>query len=469
MIAKLTNAFLFWSAWIILPLLIEILPAIGNFFVLIWKKLHLKKYDETELGFKPVISLIIPVYNSGATLYNCIKSVEDSTYPTDLIEILLVDNGSKDNSFEEFQRAQLDFANLSMWWISSKQGKSKALNKAIFNSNGKYVINIDSDGILHKDALYNIVKRFEYDGNTDCMTGVILTEPRLVEETEGFFLKHFRRLEFMEYAQAFLAGRNFESQFNSIYTLSGAFSAFRKSVLLKTYLYNTNTICEDTHLSFQIKSILKKRITLCPDALFMVDPIDNLNKFYTQRQRWQIGELEVTNMFMKNVMRRPIYSFFTNSSMRLIMMDHTFAFPRMVWYIALFAIGCMNNDFGNTIWAMVLIYALYVLTSFLYYINILSFLQEFKDVRRYYAKQLGYLLLLPLYNMFAFIVRIAGIMNSITRKSSWKTKTWTAEMGECETTLESDWDWIPMIRRKLKDILEEPSRTPGGAEGIELP
>ena len=35
-------------------------------------------------------------------------------------------------------------------------------------------------------------------------------------------------MEFMEYAQAFLAGRNYASELNAIYTLSGAFSAFRK-------------------------------------------------------------------------------------------------------------------------------------------------------------------------------------------------------------------------------------------------
>ncbi|MBR1931338.1 MAG: putative glycosyltransferase, exosortase G system-associated [Lachnospiraceae bacterium] len=455
MMGRLTNLFLFWSAWIILPLLIEIIPAIGNFMLLVWKKLHVRKLGQEELQFKPTITLIIPVYNSEATLYHCIKSINDSTYPTELIEVLLVDNGSKDNSFAEFQRAQLTFAELSMWWISSQQGKSKALNKAIFNSNGKYVMNIDSDGILEETALYNMVAQFERDGSVDCMTGVILTQPDLVEETEHFFLRQFRRLEFMEYAQAFLAGRNFESQFNSIYTLSGAFSAFRKSVLLKTYLYNTNTICEDTHLSFQIKSVLNKKIALCPDALFMVDPIDDLNKFYTQRQRWQIGELEVSNMFLKNKMRQPIWKFFTDPTMRLLMMDHTFAFPRLIWYFALAAIGCINYDFGKTLIATALIYGLYVLVGLLYYFNILTFLENFKDIRRYYAGKVGYLLLLPLYNLYAFFVRIAGIINSIARKSSWKTKTWTAEMEECEDTLKFDWNWVCEMRRKLIDLLEE--------------
>ena len=119
------------------------------------------------------------------------------------------------------------------------------------------------------------------------------------------------------------------------------------------------------------------------------------------------------------------------------------------------AIGCINYDFGKTLIATALIYGLYVLVGLLYYFNILTFLENFKDIRRYYAGKVGYLLLLPLYNLYAFFVRIAGIINSIARKSSWKTKTWTAEMEECEDTLKFDWNWVCEMRRKLIDLLEE--------------
>ena len=180
-----TDIIFFWAAWIILPLVLEIIPAIGNFFVLLKKKIRMKCQAVKQLDFKPAITLIIPVYNSGATLYRCVESVYNSTYPVECIQVLLVDNGSKDNSFDEFQRAQMDFPDLGMWWIYSKQGKSKALNKAIFNSTGKYIMNIDSDGILHPEALYNMVNRFEHHPDIDCMAGVILIEPDLTEKTRG--------------------------------------------------------------------------------------------------------------------------------------------------------------------------------------------------------------------------------------------------------------------------------------------
>lgn len=453
MITRLANEIFFWAAWIVIPLLIEIIPAIGNFFVLLFKRIRVA--DDIKIDYLPSITLMIPVYNSGATLYRCLQSVDGSTYPNHLIEIMLVDNGSKDNSFDIFQKAQMDFPTLAMCWMNSKQGKSKALNKAIFNSSGKYIINIDSDGVLHEDALMNIVRQYETYSDIDCMTGVILIEPALIEETKGFFLKQFRKLEFMEYAQAFLAGRNFESQFNSIYTLSGAFSSFRKSVLLKTFLYNTNTICEDTHLTFQIRSILKKKVHLCNDAIFMVDPIDNINKFYTQRQRWQIGELEVSHMFLKDKLNKPLTGYFNNFVIRLLMTDHTFAFPRLIWYFVLVALGCMNYSFKNIVVACVLIFGLYIFSSFLYYLNIITFLRSFPDLRKYYARKIIYVAILPLFNLFAFFVRFAGIINSIKRKSSWKTLTFTEEMDLVEETIRKDFNVFINFRRLLKKIFEK--------------
>ena len=439
--------------------MLEIIPNIFYSLVLFWKKLFLMRKEKDLPEFKPVITLIVPVYNSQATLYRCIQSIRESTYPVECMEVLLVDNGSKDASFKEFQRAQLDFPELGMWWMYSRQGKSKALNKAIFNSNGKYIINIDSDGILQKDALTNMVRRFENYPDIVCMTGAILIEPALIEKTDKFWLRQFQRMEFVEYVHAFLAGRNLESQFHSLFTLSGACSAFRKSVLVKTFLYNTNTICEDAHLAFQIKDILKKEVLFCHDALFMVDPIESINKFYTQRQRWQIGELEVTNMFMKDKMRFPILGYFKSASMRVLIQDHTFAFPRMLWYFALIALGCVNYDFSNIVLVNLLIYAMYVFGALLYYGNIISFLAPYKDIQKYYAKKIGYVVLLPLYNTFAFFIRFAGMINSIKRKSSWKTKSFTDEKKEVSDTIQIDFEIVKSLRKWVKRILEEPEET----------
>mgnify|MGYP000833541054 FL=1 len=182
---------------------------------------------------------------------------------------------------------------------------------------------------------------FENEPEVHSLTGTVLTNPELIDQTNRCALRLLQKMEFGEYCQAFLSGRNFQSELNSIFTLSGAFSAFRKSAIMKTQLYNTDTLCEDTHVTFQVRFQMKKRVALCPNAIFFVDPIESLNKLYVQRQRWQSGELEVLHMFRKDKMNIG-RSFFKDFVMRILVYDHTFAFPRMIWYFAIICLAFIN-------------------------------------------------------------------------------------------------------------------------------
>lgn len=422
-ISRFVNSFVFWAAWIIIPVIMEIVPSIGSVIVLLKKKIKPAKYEVPIIY--PEISLLIPVYNSQDSLEACIRSINDSDYPNDKIRIFLVNNQGQDNSFQVFTECQKKFPDLMMQWLNAKQGKSKALNLALFNSEGKYIIHIDSDGVLDKHALTNMVNKFESDLSVDCMTGAIMTMPNMIEDYKGFFAKLLRKMEFMEYAQAFLAGRNYASELNAIYTLSGAFSAFRKSTVLKSQLYNTDTICEDTHITFQVKYIQNKRVYMCENAIFYVDPIEDMNKLYTQRQRWQRGSLEVSHLFMKKHMNP--FKMITDVNIRTLMYDHTFAFPRVIWYLALICLIFMKYSIKSIVFSTLFIFGLYILIGYCYYFTTIGFLSDFSELRRYYARQWYIVPLLPFFNFMVFFIRLAGVINSINTDSAWKTKTFTDE------------------------------------------
>ena len=382
-----------------------------------------KSYQKPKIY--PEISIIIPVYNSEQTLRACIKSVALSEYPNDRMRIFLVNNQGKDNSFEVYTDCQRKFPDLPMQWLNAQQGKSRALNMALYNSEGKYIINLDSDGILEPHALTNLVDKFEAHTDINCMTGAVLTEPRLVKAYKGFFPRLLRELEFMEYAQAFLAGRSYASETNTVYTLSGAFSAFRKSAILKSRLYNTNTICEDTQLTFQMRYIQKERVEICENALFFVDPIEGVNKLYTQRQRWQRGSLEVAKQFLNE--NDDFGKNFLDVNVKTLLYDHTFAFPRMIWYLALICLMMMHYSSKMIILSTVFIFVVYIITGYLYYFTVLYFLSEFPELKKYYAEHFWVIILLPFFNFAVFFIRLAGIVNSIGTNSAWRTRNLTEE------------------------------------------
>ena len=78
------GSFIFWAAWIIIPVVMEVIPSVGSVFP--------KEYPIP--AFEPEISLLIPVYNSADTLEECIRSIDESDYPNSQIRIFLVNNQS---------------------------------------------------------------------------------------------------------------------------------------------------------------------------------------------------------------------------------------------------------------------------------------------------------------------------------------------------------------------------------------
>ena len=431
---ELLSSVLFWAAWIIIPFIMEIVPSIGSIVILIRKHIHPDRIDKPAID--PEITLLIPVYNSEDTLEACLKSVNDSDYPNDRIRIFVVNNQGKDNSFDVFAKCQKEYPDLIMQWMNAKQGKSRALNLALFNSSGKYIINIDSDGFLEKSALKNMVYCFENHPEFDCMTGAILTDQDAIMKYRRGKSRLLRRLENVEYAQAFLAGRSYASEANAVYTLSGAFSAFRKSSVLKSQLYNTDTICEDTQLTFQMRYLQNGRVGICESAIFFVDPIESMDKLYTQRQRWQRGSLEVSHMFLKD--RARIRNMFTSPTVRTLVYDHTFAFPRLIWYLALICLLFMNYNPRLIIFSTLFLFGMYIVLNYFYYFSTLGYLSEFPEIHKFYRRQWTIIPLMPFFNLMVFFIRFMGIINSIGTASSWKTANLHEEKDKVKRIFDQD-------------------------------
>ena len=74
MVKIILNSFLFWGGWIIIPFIMEIVPALGSVFLLIRRNLR-HKLHKKELEVYPEITLIIPVYNSADTLSDLLMTV----------------------------------------------------------------------------------------------------------------------------------------------------------------------------------------------------------------------------------------------------------------------------------------------------------------------------------------------------------------------------------------------------------
>jgi len=419
----------FWLTWALIPIVVEIIPAFISGISILIRNAHPQK--RVAPAKMPMISVIVPVHNSEATLFDCIKSIHDSTYPTKLIQVILANNQSNDNSFQVFAHAQNTFSDMNLRLINTAKGKAQALNVALYDAIGLYIINIDSDGTLEKHALMNMVLRFENDDQMAALTGTILTKRELLGKGSTLLQQN----EYFEYAQAFLSGRTIESNNNQLFTMSGAFSAFRKDVVLHTFLYDTDTLGEDTDMTFQIRNRMRLKVGLCADAIFYIEPISNLGELYTQRQRWQRGEIEVIHQYSRNLKVR---DFFANFLVRRLLIDHTFLFPRMIWLCASVALLFFRYSPIMMGMSYFVIYLLYILVEMLNYICVLQLLHPFPAEQKFYRRHWWVALTLPMYNFICAWIRLIGVLNSMLTASKWDSSSFTTESERIKQTFKAD-------------------------------
>lgn len=185
---------------------------------------------------------------------------------------------------------------------------------------------------------------------------------------------------------------------------------------------------------------------------FFVDPIDNLNKLYTQRQRWQRGEMEVCHMFVNNK-EASKGGFFGNFMVRVLAYDHTFAFPRMIWYFALIFLLFMNYPMYLIVGSVLIIYFLYVLSAFLFYLNVRVYLKKYKWVNRYYSSKWYMVFLMPAFNFMIFWARFAGIINSINTDSKWRTLDLSEEYQKFCSVFKSDFSHVFKVINKIRRVV----------------
>lgn len=77
-------------------------------------------------------------------------------------------------------------------------------------------------------------------------------------------------------------------------------------------------------------------------------------------------------------------------------------------------------------------------------------MSDFKEIRRYYARQWYVIPMLPLFNFMVFFIRLAGVVNSINTDSAWKTKTFTEEKREFWSVIREEFIVPVRIVEKIK-------------------
>lgn len=136
-----------------------------------------------------IVSVIIPIYNQEKNIKKCISSLKKQTVGFDRLEIILINDGSKDETGAVCRKLVKRYPNI-LYAEQENRGVSAARNRGMEQASGKYIFFLDADDCLEKHTIQNVTSFFEsvYD-KVDLVTYPIETI------YDGKVLKpHFRYL-----------------------------------------------------------------------------------------------------------------------------------------------------------------------------------------------------------------------------------------------------------------------------------
>ena len=142
---------------------------------------------EYKMESNPLVSVIIPVYNVEKYLCRCLDSVINQTYSN--IEIILVDDGSEDNSgtiCEEYKSRDTRIKVIHQ----KNQGLSAARNNGFLESNGDYIVFVDSDDYVIKDYIRCMLSAAYFFNADIVQTKIFITEQDFAEIPNSLLIKY---------------------------------------------------------------------------------------------------------------------------------------------------------------------------------------------------------------------------------------------------------------------------------------
>lgn len=435
---SLLSFILFWGIWLLVPIFIDGSSAVSQLLGA-WKAEREKRragWRTHQLKVFPRVTIVVPVRNGSVTLGPAIESLRRQSYPTHQLEVIVVDNGSTDatNQVAREQQRRNTIGALHCIVVPSR-GKANALNIGIYHAKGEYIANLDADVELHPDAILNMVRAFEAAPTLAAATGAIEIAPDDGEEKSAA-RRLLQECEFIEYLASFRVGRQHQSAMNGLYTLAGAFSFFRQDVLLRLPQYSNRTVSEDTDITFSLHEQFPHLRAACiPEAIAYVQPTPGLAALYSQRVRWQRGELEVSALHMKSV-RHGLFRLGGFSPLRTLVIDHSLAFPRLVWTFLLPMLFLLGYPLPMVVTACLVMYGFYmavdaVTMAACYALSPSSAASpRALSTRKRLLRNWWFFAITPAYRFTLFWMRFGGFLTVITEPPEWHSSSPWREAGK---------------------------------------
>lgn len=249
--------------------------------VSIWYKLTTRQRRNLESRARvvlfvenPLVSILVPGKNEGRNIYKLACSLREQTYQN--FEIIVVDDGSDDETPLICSDLEKNGFIDRYVRLSERGGKAGAANMGLYFAEGKYVVHLDSDSSLDRDALEKILLPFYMDNKIKAVGGCVK-----VRNADATICTS---LQALEYLKVIMVGRMVVSQLGIYHIISGAFGAFERETLMKVGMWDVGP-----GLDGDITQKIRKagyKITFANEAICLTNVPTTWYGLYRQRRRW---------------------------------------------------------------------------------------------------------------------------------------------------------------------------------------
>jgi cellulose synthase/poly-beta-1,6-N-acetylglucosamine synthase-like glycosyltransferase len=252
------------------------------FYRMGWKGLNEHQFDKTRLPTTKV-TVIIPARNEEATIANVLQDILAQAYPAHLLEILVIDDHSEDNTAKivaAFKNVQCISLQAHSSELPSKAYKKKAIEIAIQQCKGELIVTTDADCRMCEYWLAGIVNYFE------TYKPVMIAAPVIYTNSKEWF-SIFQSLDFMtmQGITAAVVSTRTGSMCN------GANLAYTKQAFDAVYGFSgVDHLAsgDDMFLMYKMEKQFPGKTTYmkCKDSIVYTYAAPSRQAFITQRIRW---------------------------------------------------------------------------------------------------------------------------------------------------------------------------------------
>ncbi|RYE26367.1 MAG: glycosyltransferase [Sphingobacteriales bacterium] len=297
--------------------------------------LRYKPIESVTDNLLPICTVIVPAYNEGRLVWHTLISLANSNYPHHKLQLIAIDDGSKDDTWQWMQLAKEQLGDrVSIYQQPKNMGKRHALHRGFELGTGDVFVTVDSDSVVKKDTLRNMTSPFVVNKQCGAVAGnvSVLNKKAIIPKMLN-----------VSFAFTFEFIRSAQSVLGSVFCTPGALAAYRRDAVLdclsqwmnQTFMGKPSDIGEDRAMT---NMILKQgyHVLFQSNAYVYTNTPEKYKSLYKMFIRW-----ERSNVRENIAMSKFVFSNFregAKAGTRILLMDQwmkiLLSYPGMVFMFA---------------------------------------------------------------------------------------------------------------------------------------